>query len=355
MLCGARDTDEIKDEFASVVRGFGGEPWHYLSGSIHHLNAEGEGWDENSRGSVHRADLCVFVILRRRGARTWGVELQEAIRAGKPMRILCLGETYRRYLVSSRPGADSAGLGEDDAKLFELLRELEVSRQLTIIPFELDYFADELRRALGSLFSATLELLEVRNRRTSVLAGLKRDEPLDSTEIATLRALALDDSEDKEPRKRAIALLAHSGGMAEADVLDLLRSTEQGVQRITAGLLSQLCAGGSPADDFFSECVEVANESDDVGMARRLIPSLVGLDLDHALRAFDGLDLAEVGARRRLAAALEAAEPAIVERGLRRRAAALARRCATAEGSGWVSRCKELIARLEAIEQAGDE
>ena len=81
------------------------------------------------------------------------------------------------------------------------------------------------------------------------------------------------------------------------------------------------------------DCVVRANASDDVGIARRFIPVLFEIDLAEAVRTLDGLDLSEIGTRRRLAAALEEHESAIRSIGLTSETAALG--CETL--SGWVA------------------
>lgn len=349
MICGAEDTKIVARQFAEVVREFGGDPWHYLSGRVAHLNSANASWEANSRRTVRKASLCVFVILEQYGEITWSVELNEALGAGKPFLLFCLGETYQRYLTLNR-GLTSldAILDPNDRLLVMMMREVESDRQLTIVPFEHGYFKDELRRQMASLFAQTLELLETRNQRVRLVAVLTDRGRLTVADRQLLAALVVDETEEKNRRKRGLVALSAEGGLAEDEVRELLDSGEEGVQRLTIELLPNLIA--SPVDDeFMSFCVQVANLSDDVGIARRLVPVLFRLDVRLAVQALDSLELTDVGTRRRLASAIEEHENAIRDAGLAPMGAELAGRCrASSTEAGWIKRCEALIRRLSA-------
>ena len=62
MLCGAEDTDIIKDPFVNVVTGFGGNALSYLLGNIEYENTSQASFTKNSIDTVKKANLCVFVI-----------------------------------------------------------------------------------------------------------------------------------------------------------------------------------------------------------------------------------------------------------------------------------------------------
>ncbi len=67
-----------------------------------------------------------------------------------------------------------------------------------------------------------------------------------------------------------------------------------------------------------------------------------------AVHALDGLDLAEIGSRRRLSAALEVHEGAIRNQNLTQEAINLLNRCLVkTEDAGWLGRCRSFIQRLE--------
>ncbi|MGX9901295.1 hypothetical protein ACW0JT_18110 [Arthrobacter sp. SA17] len=103
------------------------------------------------------------------------------------------------------------------------------------------------------------------------------------------------------------------------------------------------------SEELLNRCVQLANSSDDVGVTRRLIPVLFAMDVAGALQALDSLNLSEIGTRRRLAAAIEEYESAIVQGDLRVQAASLAGRClAQTTEAGWLQKCKDLIERLAA-------
>src|SRR6185312_10277694 len=122
MLCGASDTDRIQAEFLKVVAEFGGDPWHYQSGRIRHLNSAGASFAANSRRTVQSVNLCVFVIVERYGQLTWETELGEALFSGKPFLIFCLDHTYQKYLTL-RSSVDPAAItSPDDRRLVEVIR-----------------------------------------------------------------------------------------------------------------------------------------------------------------------------------------------------------------------------------------
>jgi hypothetical protein len=348
MICGADDTKIVEGHFDDVVREFGGEPWHYRKGRVVHVNSANASWNFNSRATVRKADLCVFVVLEQYGEITWTVELDEALAAGKPFLLFCLRDTYQKYLTLNRSVASADAIwNTDDRRLVSMLRELEADKHLTIVPFEHGYFKDELRRQMAGLFSQTLELFETRNQRQRVISALSDLGRLGPADRQLLSSLATDEAEDKNRRKRALNTLAADGGLGDDDLHAVLESAEEGVQRLSITLLPQL-ATGNPADaDLMDFCVQLANSSDDVGVARRLIPALFQMNLTSAMAALDSLDLSDAGTRRRLAATLEDNEEAIVGAGLRTFGAELATRCRVPSAeAGWVKRCDDLIRRL---------
>jgi hypothetical protein len=348
MLCGAQDLSTISGQFAEVVLEFGGDPWQYLAGRVLHVNSMNASWAANSRATVQKADLCVFVIVQRYGDITWSVELKEALGSGKPFLIFCLRETYQKYLTLSRSIASPDAISDPgDRALIAAIRELEYDHQLTIVPYEHGYFKDELRRHMATLFSESLEVMAMRNQRLGLIGALDGGKRLTSMDRQLLSSLATDEAEDKNIRKRALTALAEDGGLDEDDLQMVLDSREEGVQRLSVELLPRLWPERPVSEELLNRCVQIANSSDDVGVTRRLIPVLFAMDVAGALHAMDSLNLSEVGARRRLAAAIEEYESAIVEDDLRFQAASLAGRClAQTTEAGWLQKCKDLIERL---------
>lgn len=348
MLCGASDTDRVSNEFVEVVHKFGAEPWHYLDGKILHLNSSTASWQANSRATVDLVNLCVFVIVERYGEVTWTTEMERVLDSGKPFLLLCLSKTYQKYLTLTHSISDlSAITDEGDRNLVDKIRDLESRLQVTVVQFDNGYFRDVLTREMSSLFLQTLQLVQERNVRAASLGALGGNLP-PTSQVAVLTRIALDELEEKTPRKRAIGALARIGGISQEDIRSLLNSAEQGVQRLATIELSRLW-GSEPLDvDFAEFCVELANNSDDVGVVRRLLPALMSIDLEIALDAFTELDLSEIGTRRRLAELLQANEAVLTEDTLRGKARALAQACAVDPSkSGWIARCKEFILRLE--------
>lgn len=351
MLCGAADTERIRDQFSDVVLNFGGEPWHFLSGRILHVNAAQGSWQRNSALTVRKADLCVFVIVEGYGEITWTTELRAALTAGKPFLIMCLESTYQKYLTLTRAITDRSAIADaGDQRLVAIISELESEqRQSTITPFRYGYFREALRHQLAALFMVLLGDQEKRNRHTAAAQVFGDPNNLTASDIEAAVELALDETEDKAIRKRAIRALAARGAVEEDAVRELLASSEQGIQRLAVQLLAEFFTGRIPDTEFFEYCVSIVNDSDDVGLARRLIPALLKIDLATAIGTLALLDTTEIGTRRRLAEALGATEEEIVRLDLSAQAVDLLHRCLQdSREAGWRARCRELVARLTA-------
>lgn len=349
MLCGASDTDRVRAEFTEVVSGFGGEPLHYLSGDILHMNAAGSDWRMNSEMTVDAADLCVFVIVERFGEITWSTELKRARAAGKPFLLFCLHSTYTTYLGLRRHVPDPQHLRSDEERgLVALMNDLESdSRQETVIPFAYGSFGTMLRSHMASLFYLTLRAQQARNRRQAVAHMLEVSRQLRRADFELVVEIATDDLEEKALRKRALLALAAGPGLESDDVLDVLSASEQGVQRLAAERLADLYRD-RPADlEFFGQCVQIANASDDVGTARRIVPALLDIDLAAGIEALASLALTEIGLRRRTVEQLLAREAEIVAGGLVDDALTLLARCLEeTHDVGWKTRARDLRNRL---------
>ncbi|MFT4216136.1 MAG: hypothetical protein QM619_03000 [Micropruina sp.] len=351
MLCGASDTADIALSFAEVTTGFGGEPWHYQTGQILYLNTATASWEGNSRRTVAAADICVFVILRRYGEVTWNTELREALDAGKPFLILCLDSTYNEYLALTRNVPTHAIQNEDNRRLVETLTRLESERQLTVATFNFNTFKDVYRRETAKLIEVALELLTERFRRQALVGLLGDPANLTLGELEAAEALAVDEFEVKTARKQAISALIARQAASPETVLALLSSREQGVQRFAFSRIADLYTERPADPGFIDDCIALANDSDDTGVARRLIPEIFKIDVEQAVRRLESLDLCEIGSRRRLAEALEVHEESIRAEGLIQQAITLLYKCVVkSEDSGWLARCRSYILRLEAVE-----
>lgn len=348
MLCGAADTDSVRQAFAEVVQSFGGEPWHYLSGKISHLNSLDSRWIDNSEATVDRADLCVFVIVVDYGEITWTTELRRALAQGKPFLILCLDRTYQKYLSLRAAVSDPSLLKDRNAaRLIDLLRELEAERQLTVIQYTQEYFAPQLKFAMSDMFQFALTGIERRNRRRSALDRLTGDGPLSAIELPYVVSVAQDEYEPKTVRKKAVLALAQSGVDEVDDILEILRTDEQGVQRLAFSLLTRLYRVRPVDPDFLAQSVAIANESDDVGVARRLVPQLFEFGLAEALQSLPEVEFTELGVRRRVADALLSHEAEIVADGFEQQALQVLSRCFTSTvDASWIKRARALESRL---------
>lgn len=346
LLCGASDTSLVAQAFKDEIMGFGGDPWHYQSGRITYSNSAQSNWTVNSQLSVRNADLCVFVLIKDVGEITWNTELNEALMTGKPFLLFCLKETFQKYLELNRSVKDLTAISDIDKNLILLLRDLDSNRKLTAVPFEIPYFRDELRRHMSILFADSLKLVEIKNQRNNVWRSLKAGVSPTEAEIKILKEIAIDETEDKVFRKRAINSLSLVGIDSDS-ILELLSSTEQGVKRLCVEHLGELMRQQPIPKDFLLSCVNIANESDDVGISRRLISAILQIDLITGLLSLVNLDLTEIGARRRLATVLEEHESEINQHGLYDVAITLANRCLNkTSDDGWIKRCKELLDRL---------
>lgn len=348
MLCGASDTDLVAGAFVRVVREFGGEPWHYVSGQITYLNSATSSWLKNSRRSVASADLCVFVVIQRYGEITWSTELGGALEDGTPFVILCLSSTYAEYLALKHNVDDRAAIRRDRRNLVVSLSEIESERNLTVVSFEMGSFADVLRREVSRLFVEALGALSLRMRREALAGLLGSPELLTTSDLASAEEVAIDESEDKRWRKLAVLALAARGVASEEAAVALVASPEQGIQRLAIQHLARLYRRRPPEPEFLADCVAIANESDDVGVQRRLISVLFEFSVDAAVEAVRGLDMTEIGTRRRVAGMVERHEREIVDPGVRSLAVEILAACTQmTDDSGWLAKARACMERLK--------
>lgn len=305
MLCGAHDANEISSVFSEVVRDFGAVPWWYLNGKIWHLNSASSSWSENSRATVRKVDVCVFVILNSYGEITWSEELKEALNLGKPFVVLALESAWNRY-NTIRYSVDNAEslLSEDDKQMLTVL-QLIADHEFTVIPFSYGTFKNLLREALSDLMSSGLELLSARIRRRNLIDTLATNGSITQTNIKELVALATDDYHDsKSERKSALKKIAASEYRSNELTLDACKSFEQGIQRLAFHLIPFLAQ--LPLEvHLLRELSQISLKSDDIGLARRLANSIGDVDPYKLDILIEEMPEPEEGVRRR---AYEAAE-----------------------------------------------
>lgn len=300
MLCGAHDVEDLGQVFTEVAQDFGADPWFYRYGKIHHINSRTSRWTENSRATVKKADVCVFVILRRYGDITWTHELEEALELGKPFLVLALESTWARYNTFLHALSDHRAISSpDDQQMVEVLRMISSDYQITVTPFNYDTFGKQLRMELSSLFEEGIRMISNHTQRASLLNALGNSGQLTRNQTSQLIALATDEYEvNKLERKTAIRRLA-AEGVRDGDLLeDVCRSHEQGVQRLGFDLLPELIPL-PPSEDLLSELGHIAGKSDDVGVPRRLVTAVAQIQpamLDVVLNATGATD---EGVRRR--------------------------------------------------------
>ncbi|QKV73962.1 hypothetical protein [Amycolatopsis sp. Hca4] len=347
MLCGASDIDQVRREFDEVVQAFGGQSWHYISGQISHDNSLTSSWVNNSRATVLNMDICVFVVVERVGDITWQTEFREALGAGKAIRIFCREDTYREYLTLRRLVSDPNAISPERRKLVDTISELEFDRYQTIVPYQPGFFRDVLRMQLAMLFSDALHATESRAQHSAVEALLSEPGRLSSAELSSVAEIATDEFASKTARKRAILALAARQAADDDLVRQLTQSPEQGVQRVSIENIARLYRTRPAEAEMFDHLVSVANESGDTGLARRLIPAMLGIDFPLAVGALASLELTDIGARRRLAQELENREQLIEHRRVRLDVVSLLRRCLDAsQEADWKARCRAFADRL---------
>lgn len=299
MLCGAHDVGDLAQMFSEVASDFGATPWWYNDGRIYHTNSRTSSWEENSRATVKRVDVCVFVILNRYGDITWNTELEQALESGKPFVVLALDSAWNRYATLLRTITDPASIrSEDDQKMIDVLRSMG-EYNFTPVTFSLGAFKEKLRFALSMQFEHGINLLQTHNQRKALLQSLTKKDKLSQRQIDQLISLASDDyHENKYERKTAIRRLAADEVRNGDFVLEVCKSFEQGVQRLAFDLLPSLVP--LPIEDSaLRELAQIAAGIDDVGVARRLTLAVAKLQPSKLDILLEGMGSLEEGIRRR--------------------------------------------------------
>lgn len=291
MLCGAQDTELVREEFAEECRRFQFAPWTFLDGSILHSNGLKGSWEENSIQSITAADIAIFVIIQKLGQIAWETEFRAALETGTPTELFCLQKTYDSYLRKRNEE-------QPFSKVEERLHTMVEEHKTTVITFT---DPGDFRRKLQEVLSRFVKdgmaaLAEVNRRRFQRM--LVHEDPIPDEHLAHIRAIAIDEFEAKNLRKRAIDRLVERQYLDESTALELMESVEQGVARKVMAMTSHIAGYASP--EFLIEAATIANESDDVGMERRLIQSLGELPWRTSAPALAALRVEEVGAARRM-------------------------------------------------------
>lgn len=355
MLCGASDTRDVEDQFMEVAKDLGAEPLHYLSGNILYENKVGSNFRTNSAETVREADLCVFTIIANYGEITWETELEEALSEGKPFLVLCLSRTWDEYLTlrTVDPGAIN---DVSKRNMVRVLQQLDSHRQLSVAPFTMGKYGEVFRHEAAKIFRRGLATLAERARREQLNILMRDRSRMTWHDVARAEEMALDEFEEKGRRKLAIEALAEREGLANPSaVLDLIASSEQGVQRLAMDHLAALYRQRPPDAGFLDQCVAAANHSDDTGIARRLIPALFQIDPSGAINAARGLKLTDIGVRHRLADLLVENEHLLEEASLRTIGVELLSRCVGAgDNVDWKRRASDCLKRLQNESQADE-
>lgn len=342
MMCGAADVKPLLNEFISALSEFGADHSSYIDATHHHEDTLTGSSVRNSRMSVKEADLCVFVIVQKVGTITWNEEMDEAWWAGKPIIVMCRQDTYDAF---DRYRNDSSW-PEKDKEVFELLHMLEEDRNITPVQFAEGKFGERLKEKLTARFKEYANEHEASQRRKNLIFRLHDGAKLSTFDIEQLIETAKDDYENKNIRKDAVKALAHRHCLEWETVIDLLRSYEQGVARVTCDLLEQLMDKDLYTMEFLNECVDVMNQTDDTGIERRLVQKLLSIDIAKGLKALQNYNIIEIGSKRRLAVELENHKDDIICHGLQEDAIYLAEECHKTAEKGWRDECLKFIEEL---------
>lgn len=278
MLCGAHDAHVLSEPFSEITSNFGATPWFYQNGKIHHINSMTSSWSENSRATINKVDICIFVILDKYGDITWNEELIEALEVGKPFIVMALESSWARYSTLRRAISDPNNiLSIDDQKMLNVLRVIE-DFQFTVISFSYNSFKDKLRSSLSDLAAEGFKLLQNRNQRHALIDSLKAKGKPSRPQVEHLIRLGSDEYEDnKLARKIAIRKIAEEKIRDGEFFYNICRSSEQGVQRLAFELMADLVPLPFE-EELLRELAQIAERSDDVGIARRLVNSLAKLN-----------------------------------------------------------------------------
>lgn len=92
---------------------------------------------------------------------------------------------------------------------------------------------------MAQMFKRGLNLQEVKTQRETIMRTIDDKNPPNDMQISILENIALDETEDKAIRKKAIRNLAFVG-IDKSSIFELLELTEQGVQRLSFNYLNEL-------------------------------------------------------------------------------------------------------------------
>jgi len=342
MLCGAGDTAEVLPSFIETVDPMGFEPWSFLDGTIRYRNSKSTGWKDNSRGSVREADIVVFVILEKYGKIAWTEEFPTVIEAGVPFLIFCLDETLAAY--RNRHIAGTSQTKPDQSDLFATLETLEHNHQLTIVPFGRRFFSVMFRQHLAMLLEQAATALRQENIRALERSLILGEGDLTPVQIESVRRIVRDEMEDKNLRKRGMDALWRHSAFTSAEITELAGSAEQGVARKMIAMLANL--GDFLTEDSLKEIVVTVNDSDDVGMRRRLVTALGGLPPRWILNAVAELQISEIGTARRVLHMIEHHIPSALDEAQRRKLHDVILNCRDYKSKSSVGEIKDLADHL---------
>ncbi len=317
MMCGSKDVESFLEPFQEQVYLIESQPISYLDGNLAYSNFQN--WKENSIDTLKASDVAVFVVNQQYGKITWEEEFKVANQEGTNYIILCQQDTYNNYLNFNWAAEAIQNSTENTLNVYKAL--LEVDRlQKTIIPFTVNTFAPTLRKQLNILLTKAAKALKSENRKSIILQIVRSRDQHSVRELAKkennvfLKELLRDIFQAKEVRKRILECftLIEELYLVDAEIIDLLNDSEQGVRRKTIQLLPQLIRKGiSNLDFLFENIMKLSDDADDVGIDRRAIVSMLEIDMILATRHLLSLKMDDIGTPRRIVQWFEAHEDAI--------------------------------------------
>ena len=196
MICGAQDTQRLRDAARVSLRRIGADPFDYTRPAASPIT---DGLASNvgsSLTALERADLVVFILRAEYGQITWQHELTGALQFDKPALVFVHSETNSIHQMINAGNIDLDGIRNPGLRqLLASLAEFQTDANRRIFAFD-DDFEAVFNEALAGMFEQLLinrEQLKLVARDANRMAGLldasQSRAASQQQEIASLRAI----------------------------------------------------------------------------------------------------------------------------------------------------------------------
>ncbi len=307
LLCGAADVKRVLPQFNDLMTQMSYESRDYIDGTLGATNSND--WGENSMEAVESANIIVFILIEQAGEITWGIEYQTAFNIGKPYILLCERQLAEHYFEIR----SQKGITVDESHRFYKAKnvlDLLTSHKRNIVTFDLDKgdFKKVLTIQINSELERAAKLLQIHNRNKTLLSLVKSEnyktiskEKLGEDQTDYLKKVLFDPFENKEVRKRALYYFTKHKVLKDDEIIALFEDSEQGISRLTVNDLAQLTSEESDRALIIKNLVNFLQSSDDSGMIRRAIASILETDVKIGLIELFGVFPArDIGTPRRI-------------------------------------------------------